>query len=285
MKQVKIIHDNELVGLGSTILRGLHRLYYRNSEDILYFNFTNELYAHKGENVWNKFLHQPFENDRKFIEIKYKEGNIITEHGFRDNNKLLFCYGGEQNNGEDFKNREKVTEYRQVVDTYIKFKQSITDKVSNFYDQFLYNKNTLSIHCRGTDQYTSRGHAGNTKHLLNFEYIKQIINSRDFDQIFLATDEEATLKKFKNEYGDKIITYATLRCEENNTTGLHYSNQHSDKEIKYRMGEEMIIDMMLMSKCNYSYYVRSNVSLLSILMRTDFNYNFYDDHINYNNLG
>lgn len=284
MKDVRFIYDTELVGLGSTIFRGLHRLYYKNPDDVLYLQFVNNLYSPNNKNTWNSYLHQPFESDRKFIEEKYSQGDIIEDHGFRDGNKLLFSYGSEQNNGVEFKDIEKVSHYRDFSRPYLKFRAKILDKANDYYNRFIKDIDTISIHCRGTDQYSVNGHAGNNKHLLNFEYIKKVVNRRNYDQIFLATDEEEILENFKREYGNKVITYSTMRCDKNNNVGLHFSNRFEEEAVKYTMGEEMIIDMLLMSKCNFSYYVRSNVSLLSLLMRNDFNYEFYDDHVNYNYL-
>ena len=44
---VKIVYESEPVGIGSTILRGLHRLYYLTPDEILYFHFNNILRSKK----------------------------------------------------------------------------------------------------------------------------------------------------------------------------------------------------------------------------------------------
>lgn len=284
MKVVKIIYDNESVGLGSTIFRGLHKLYYKKPEEIFYFKFNNNLYSNN-KNTWNQYLHQPFEQEREFIEEEYRNGRSLIEYGFRDNNKFIFCYGRDQDNGNEFKNKIKVQRYRELFNKYIKFKLDIEKKADNFYNKEIKGRKTISIHCRGTDQYTEYGHAGNNRELLNFQFINNVLKSKDFDFIFLATDEEETLNKFKNFYGDKIITYSTIRCKKDSKLGIHFTFTNEKDEKKYLIGEEALVDSILMSRCDSSLYVRSNISLLSLLLRKDFNYEFYDDHIIYDNLG
>jgi len=287
---VKIIHEDEAVGIGSTIFRGAHLLYYRKPSDVLYFNFKNVLYNNPESNVWNAYLKQPFEDRKEFITEQYGNKNVVHIHGVFNNREecpFLFCYGAEQKNGADFVDRNKVEEFRAKLKRYLVFKDVIINKVEDFVRNNFYNKKILSIHKRGTDLFSNTGHAKDQEHLFNYEFIKNKLESvvDKYDGIFLATDEQETLDKFRADYGDKIITYATVRAERGNKRGLHISSIHKTPEEKYTLGEEAIIDTILMSKCDYSFCVRSNLSLLNIILRDDFNYEFIDDHINYGNLG
>jgi hypothetical protein len=286
---VRIIHEKEAVGIGSTIFRGAHLLYYKKPDDILYFDFRNVLYNDPKKNVWSAYLKQPFEHKKQFIIDQYNSKAATLEYGIFNNKNepFLFCYGAEQKNGADFANKERVQEFRNKLRPYLIFKQHIIDKVNTFIDSNFSNKKVLSIHKRGTDLFSDTGHAKNQEHLFDYDFIKNRVNKiiGNYDAIFLATDEQETLDKFKYEYGSKILTYATTRAERGNKAGLHISSIYKSPEKKYILGEEAIIDTILMSKCDYSFCVRSNLSLLNIILRDDFNYEFIDDHIDYGNLG
>lgn len=54
-----------------------------------------------------------------------------------------------------------------------------------------------------------------------------------------------------------------------------------NESFKNKLLLESLVDMVCLSKTHYSYYMASNVSLVSMLMRKDFNYNFIDNHIDY----
>jgi hypothetical protein len=289
MRQVKIIYESEPVGIGSTILRGLHRLYYLDPDEILYFHFTNILYGNKDINVWGNYLKQPFESDKKFILDEFNNKRALEEHGVFINkkNRFLFCYGKEQNYAKEFLNKDSVNNYRTLVSRYLHFKREIIDKVDDFCFSFFKNKKIISLHKRGTDQFTERGHAGPNVGGLSVNCLKTIINEnlKNYDAVFLATDEHATHDILKQEFGDKIISYSTMRSHDGDNRGTHFGHINDTVGNKFILGQEAIIDSLIMSRCAYSLCMKSNLSLINILMRSDLNYHFIDDHIQYDKMG
>lgn len=283
INKLRIIRDNSSVGIGSTIFRGLHYLYYKDPSDILYLDFVNVLYGDSTTNSWSLYLKQPFEsyNIQHYIET----GNVSYEPLQLNSHPFLFCYGGAQENGKFFEDIEKVSKFRASLRPYLMFREIILQKVEEFLRKI--DGKILSIHVRGTDQFGPNGHAQGQRHLFTYDYIKEQVDQKidEYDYIFLATDEQETYDNFVSDYGDKLITYSTIRASKGNQTGLHLSSTNKSPEEKYLMGEEAIIDSIIMSKCDYSFYVKSNISLLSILLRDDFNYNFIDNHIDYTKLG
>jgi hypothetical protein len=96
----------------------------------------------------------------------------------------------------------------------------------------------------------------------------------------LITMEEIPSGAFVCEYLGEVITK-----KKGDTRGTHFGHINDTEANKYTLGEEAIIDFLIMSRCDYSLCMRSNLSLLNILLRTDFNYCFIDDHIQYDRLG
>ena len=76
-----------------------------------------------------------------------------------------------------------------------------------------------------------------------------------------------------------------MRSQEGDMRGTHFAHAADTEENKGILGEEAIIDFLIMSRCSYSLCMKSNLSLLTILMRNDYNYHFIDDHIQYDRLG
>ena len=289
MRQVKIIYESEPVGIGSTILRGLHRLYYHTPDEILYFHFTNILYGSKNKNVWSAYLEQPFVHEKEFIKQEFDGNRTKEERGVFLNkaNPFLFCYGKEQGYAKDFLNADIVNNYRFFAGQYLKFKDIITNKVDDFCSSNFKDKRVVSLHKRGTDQFTSRGHAGPNVQGLDEKWLIALVEeySKKHDAVFLATDEHKVYDLLRQKFGDKIISYSTMRSAEGDSRGTHFGHINDTETNKFTLGEEAIIDFLIMSRCSYSLCMKSNLSLLSILMRNDFNYHFIDDHIQYDKLG
>jgi hypothetical protein len=284
MKQVKIIYESEPVGIGSTILRGLHRLYYATPEEILYFHFTNILYGDKNQNIWSTYIEQPFVHEKEFILHEFNNKRVVEEHGvfLKKTNPFLFCYGKAQNYAKDFLNKELVTKFRQVFTTYVKIKSSIHDKANLFCKEFIDNNRVVSMQKRGTDNFTTRGHAGDIIAFAD-EEIKKIVkdNLEDYDYLFLATDEIYVRNLLIKYFGNKILSYSTMLSPEGDKRGTHFANINNTTRNKYTLGEEAIIDSLIMSRCDYSLCMKSNLSLINILLRNNFNYHFIDDHVQY----
>lgn len=288
-KEGIIVYENEPVGIGSTIFRGLHRLYYKKPNEILYFQFVNPLYSTNNLNTWSAYLHQPFEGEKQFLLTAQQNKKLKEERGVFNNlnQPLLFGYGKAQNNGSLFSDSATVKGYREFAKPFLKFKKNIIDKVNSFKLQHFTDNKILSIHKRGTDQFTSRGHAGKSAHLFSNQNITDKVDKiqKNYDRIFVATDEQCFLDLMQERYGNKVCSYSTIRANANETIGLHFQFSQANSETKYLIGEEAIIDSILMSQSNFAFYMRSNISLLSILLRSNFDYEFVDNHIDYGDMG
>ena len=62
-------------------------------------------------------------------------------------------------------------------------------------------------------------------------------------------------------------------------TGTHFINVYGSENWKTQLGTEALTDAILLSKCKYSLLSQSNLSLASILLRDDYNFEFLDAHI------
>lgn len=286
MNKLVVVRDDSAVGLGSTVLRVLHHLIFLQPNTISYYEMQNKLYTNSG-NTWNKFFYQPFAKDKEFIMQKFNEGDYELTTSWGNGQKFFLSYGKDQKK-DQFTNPGLVLPVRNTFANFIKIKENITEISKNFIENNLKNKKILSVHIRGTDMFTS--HAAGQLHLIDYKkYVKpaveKALNDQKFDNIFLATDNFDTVKNFKEDFGDLVIKRPTDLATKDNPYGLHYSNINSSDEVKYKLGVDMLVDAIIMSKCDYSLCVRSNVSILNILMRQDFNYNFIDDHIDYGRAG
>jgi hypothetical protein len=122
--------------------------------------------------------------------------------------------------------------------------------------------NTLGIQIRGTDK-------KNELPELEIEKIFSLIDQFDKQKIFLATDDKKYLDLILNRYGDRIIYDSSLQIS-SNSQSLHHNCTD-----RFKINEEVLSSVYLLSKCKYFLYSFSNVSLLALIMGAQ-NFKFID---------
>lgn len=142
-----------------------------------------------------------------------------------------------------------------------------SDRLSLLYRWGGTENDVIAVHYRGTDMKRTD---------LNMHYqpadvddyidaVQQIIDEIGIKRVFLATDEEGVLERFKDKFGKDVITYDAFRADqEDELIGLHDS-AITRKDHKYLLGYEVLRDAYTLSKgealvCGYS-----NVSNVAIL--------------------
>ena len=148
----------------------------------------------------------------------------------------------------------------EIFQTRITVKKSIIDKVENFQKEY-FGKKVLGVHFRGTDIWTTIDaysylvrKASIDKY---FEEIDKIIGN--YDSIFLATDENTAFNEFRKRYGKKVFSYSTVRSD--SSLSIHHKGEN-----KRLSGEEVLIDAMLLARCDLLFHGLSNVcKMVSII--------------------
>ena len=146
---------------------------------------------------------------------------------------------------------------------HISLQEDIKRKVNSFSDEKNLNKNTIGIHVRSTDKQPQK-----TLDVL-IGKIREInlVNA----QIFLATDNKQVAEKIKNTF-PVVVEFPKL-MPDIKLGGMHlWAKYNNQLESGSRILEESIMDMWLLSKCEYLLYQgNSTFSQLSMFMHQDSN--------------
>lgn len=232
-----------------------------------------ELYKCKemnNENVWELFFEQI--NDQSFEDILKNENYVLSRVGF-PMYKGLYYYRTKPN---ILPKKEQVAELNSIVKRYIKIKQNILNDVDPYVEKLKSNKRTLGIHIRGTDMYRQKGeHPRPSEKIKDIGYIKNIMNKHKIDHIFLCTDTEKNIDMFRKEFGNRVFFTKALRQRDDSYTGVH-RDERLNKKRQYHnflLGKEVIIDMLVLSKCTVLLCGPSNVSFAAMI----YNNNQYEE--------
>lgn len=142
-----------------------------------------------------------------------------------------------------------MNEMAQIVKKYIHFNNHTMKYVSKGMGLADFEKEEiLGIHVRGTDfrvQYDN--HPVYVAEEEFFREIDRIFDKNTYTKIFLATDDERTLKKFTERYGSLVVFYRDVERSRSNHSVAFGKGKR--KAHKYLLGLEVIRDMYALSKC------------------------------------
>lgn len=82
-------------------------------------------------------------------------------------------------------------------------------------------------------------HARNTDIKSDYKRVIENLKSKNFDRIFVATDNVETLQEFKEVFGNKVFSFSSLS---KNTQSLHYLNTNSRER-----NTDSILDLLMLA--------------------------------------
>ena len=148
--------------------------------------------------------------------------------------------------------------YERVIKPFIKLNPIVQHKVDSFWEQNMQGKNTIGIHLRGTDKYLE------SMQISREDLLHEAQKHAGPDTQFLvATDEERLLELAKRILKGTIIYYDSHRSHNNNP--IHH-NGPFPMELA---GEEVVIETMLLARCDKMVHSCSNVSTAVLLLNPD----------------
>ena len=204
-----------------------------------YFTFYNEKSSiNRVNNSWDYY----FEPVSKYtLKEVYESKNVIISDGKTGGN-VFFDGFGKLN-----------TEHKKIFNKYIKIKKNIIIEKNKFYNKNFNNSKILGVHFRGTDYKNRERHP----YPATKKQITQIIDNLNarykYDKIFLVTEELSYLKYLKKRYPNLIHSSKIF------TNKKQIFFEKFTKNIRYKIGKENIVDMLLLSSVNHIVGVNSNL--------------------------
>jgi hypothetical protein len=249
MKYVMLHPTQPNSGMFAFIWQTIRGMYHYPDEKYYVFFGRESCYwdnSTGNNNVWDNYFYQPHSNTcPDAADIKFEVGLLHDEWSeFRD----VYM---PADSSELYQVRRG--EYNKIIEKNVKLLPHIENKLSSYVRENFNGCKVLGIHLRGTD------HPDKKPMIYYVDLINRI--QGDYDKIFVTSDEESRASYIKNVYGDKVIMNDSLRSKSDRQ--LHY---HSQSENNYKIGEDVILEAYLLSKCdflicgtnsNVNYYTRA----------------------------
>src|SRR5579872_712619 len=152
---------------------------------------------------------------------------------------------------------------RKLIDKYIRIKPQINEKIESFIEKNFIGYQTIGIHYRGTDKFTTgESRIIGMQEILDIAYAK----AQEFSnpQFFIATDQQIFIEYACKYLQGKVIFYESFRSI--NNSSIHHPHQsHNEKPSMAQIGEEALIDMVLLANCDFLIRTPSNLSVTSLI--------------------
>lgn len=190
------------------------------------------------ENPWDWWFDQEDLNPNDdFIEINYTRSN------FDQNTKVW--------------KRKDLPNAKNIAKKYIKIKKEILEQVEYIYREYFDNKNVLGIMARGTEMNNIHPEFGNQNIDSWIKKTNRIINKHpNIDLLFIVSEDSEYIKIFLDNFKNVFYLKDIFRRTDES---LEYTVKYplwpcldiNRKNHCKKLGEEMLIQALLLSKCKY----------------------------------
>jgi hypothetical protein len=212
-------------------------------------NFDFFFYGtHKDGNIWEHFFDQPSFPPYAYVMRKktsrYRDYSITGKNAY---NLYKSGAGWRQ-------------QYHSVFKKYIRIKPHIMQKVEQIYSRHLAGKYCIGVQIRNEAHKREQpdGQMPPLEHYM--AEVTHIISSKKEEvKIFLATDVEEYITRFKDVFGEKVFTQTDV-------SRLQESPRNPEERIGYlydpdlKLAEDVLNDCLLLAKCDVLIHRVSNVA-------------------------
>ena len=226
-----------------------------------YPTLYNEDIVFKGtKNAWEYYFVQP--------------SGISVAEALNSGNYILSDYSTMRENipykdgkGYFYIEWNKAQPILDVIHKYMQPNVDILNEAREFFYTNCQGKKVLGVHYRGTDKKVIVKNHFLSASLQNYlKCVEKCFQEYQPDMILLCTDDKEAVSVFSEKYPGQVIFSNAFRAEVGDTEGIHLNKNVKREHHNYLLGKEVIIDVTLLSWCNYFVFSHSNVATAVMLI-------------------
>jgi hypothetical protein len=141
-------------------------------------------------------------------------------------------------------------EGRRLVRRYVRVRPEIMAKVDEFVDHH-FDGGVLGVHARGTDKQDTGSGSAVARIVPPAEYfplIDRYLRANPTARVFFATDQRQFREEMQTRYGDRLLSVASTLSD---STVNAFQAQRERGAGNRAKGEEVLIDALLLSRCDF----------------------------------
>jgi hypothetical protein len=235
-----------------------------------------------GPNVWN-YYYEPIGPSAEELQRLIRLGQVYTLSAASDLVRLFRWeprswfmnpydyYRSVENHADgDYPaewweaQREKARQF--LRDGTIRFKPAILEQVRLFVEKN-FSEETLGLQLRGSDKFDFGAGPNLSRKVEPEEYFPHIdrylAEHPKCTRIFAATDQRQWLKTLEQAYPGRIISFSEWSLSDSDENRFH------DDSAKAARGVEVIVDLLLLSRCDYVLKCHAAVGEMAVTLNPD----------------
>ena len=219
------------------------------------FSYSEDELINGVDNPFEYYFKQPCVTKDECLNYKYFVNSRECE--------LELAASLKPRNGYAISN-EYIDVMARIAKKYIRLNSFTYNYLSEEITRILNNKKTLGVHVRLTDfKQNYFGHPVCITADKHLAYAKQAMESGEYEQIFVATDDSSTINLFKAEFGGKMVYYDDVVRSDGDISiaFIEYEREHHH----YMLGLEVLRDMYTLAMCNGLIAGKSQVSICALI--------------------
>lgn len=155
----------------------------------------------------------------------------------------------------------------RMLKKYIQYNDETGEYLESQFSTLLGDKKTVAVHYRGTDFNKGyNNHPIPVQAEQEIEKVKELLQQKNYEQIFLATDENAMVERFRQEFGDKVKVYEDTFRDDGSGESIAFSKAEREHH-HYKLGLEVLRDQYTLTHCDGIVCGYSNITFIARVMR------------------
>jgi hypothetical protein len=162
-----------------------------------------------------------------------------------------------------------------VLDSFVRPRAHIVQKARDFFARHMAGHYLIGVHARGTDA-TSKQELRTFRHgslVLSRYYaeIERILEFQPKAKVFVASDEQSSLRHLAAAFPGRVIAYDSVRHESGEAAGqgptgwIMPAYIAGDRDVAAKNGEDAVIEYLLLSRCDYLVHNGSSLARTVLL--------------------
>lgn len=226
-------------------------------------------------NVFEYYFHQPTDVT---VDDVSKANNVVTN---QSRNDYLFLRKGFSIPDVDDHYIWSVVRFDEMANMlkkYIRLKDNVEKKMLSDISELGITDKTLGVQIRRvTFQYNIKDHPVGIKLDEFIVGVKKLWETGKYDKVFLATEEEESLKRMQQEFGEYLVYYKDIYRNDIGDTFVSVTSER--KYHHYLQGYEVLRDMFTLANCRALVTGLTNVSFCAKIMKLSMDDDYEDECI------
>lgn len=220
-------------------------------------------------NAWEYYFKQPGGYSLRDIE---KARNVILGSGYTEECFPYLDVNYILNKVGNF------SVYQSITKSYFHLSSEAEEIVENFYNQNFKGQRMLGILCRGTDytQVKPSKHPVQPSPEEMFVKVREVLDKYKCTKIFLGTEDADIYSRFKEKYGDIVITNRKYFIKYNGEQSIGKVIKSSTDNLKEE-GMEYLVTIALLARCDCFVGGHTSGTVGVMLMNDRFEYKYIFD--------